>query len=69
MHWSVYTAKMFFSVFVSLECIEEYLKKIRFRHIFATNLGFKAPTLATPNKDDLELLSLDPEQAVTSLQN
>ena len=59
----------FFSIFVSLECIEEYLKKkFRFRHIFATKLNFKVPAPATPNKDDRELLSLGPEQPVTSLQ-
>ena len=50
-----------FSVLVSVECIEEY-------HIFATKLSFKVPAPATPNKDDRELLSLGPEQAVTSLQ-
>ena len=59
----------FFSVFVSLECIEEYFKNIfPFRHIFTTKLTFKVPVQATPNKDDRELLSLGPEQAVTSLQ-
>ena len=63
-------AKMFFfSVFIFLECIEEYLKKIfQFHQIFATKLRFKVPVLATPNKDDQQLLSLGPEQAVTSLQ-
>ena len=51
-----------FSVFVSLECIEEYLKKnFRFRHIFATKLSFKVPAPATPSKNDRDLLSLGPE--------
>ena len=59
----------FFSVFVSLECIEEYFKNIfRFLYIFVTKLIFKVSAPATPNKDDRELLSLGPEQAVTSLQ-
>ena len=61
--------KCFFSVFVSLKCIEEYFKNIfRFRHILATKLSFKVPMPATPNKNDREWLSLGPEQAVTSLQ-
>ena len=66
-------AKMFFffSVLVPLECIEDrvlFKNKIRFHHIFATKLSLKVPVLATPNKDDRELLSLGPEQAMTSLQ-
>ena len=63
-------AKMcFFRFFVSLECIEKYFKqKFRFHHIFATKLSFTVPAPAMHNKDDQELLSLDPEHAVTSYQ-
>ena len=63
-------AKMFFSVFLYISRMHKrvFKKKIRFRHIFATKLSFKVPSPATPNKDDRELLSLGPEQAVTSLQ-
>ena len=61
-------AKMFFSVFVSRMHRKVLFKKNWFRHIFATKLSFKVPAPATPNKDDRELLSLGPEQAVTSLQ-
>ena len=41
-------------------------KKIRLRHILATKLSFKVPAPAAPNKDDRKLLSLGPEQALTS---
>ena len=59
---------MFFRVFVSIECIEEYFKEnLQFRNIFATKLSFKVPAPATPNKDDRELLNLGPEQAMMSL--
>ena len=58
----------FFSVFVSLECIEEYFKKIFDLVTFSPQKwALKFPP-ATPNKDDQELLSPGPEQAVTSLQ-
>ena len=60
---------VFFSVLVFLDCLEEYSKKkIRFLHIVATKLSFEVPASATPNKDDRELLSLGPEQVMTSLQ-
>ena len=45
-----------------------FKKKIRFLHIFATKLSFEVPAPAKPDKDDRELLSLGPEQAVTSEQ-
>ena len=58
-----------FSGLVFLECLEKYSKKkFRFLHIFVTKSCFKVTALATPNKDDQELLSLGPEQAMTSLQ-
>ena len=60
---------MFFRVFVSIECIEEYFKEnLQFRNIFATKLSFHVPAPATPNKDDRQLLSLDSEKTVTSFQ-
>ena len=43
-------------------------QNFRLRHIFSTKLSFKIPAPATPNKNDRELLSVGPEQAVTSLQ-
>ena len=58
-----------FSGLVFLECLEKYSKKkFRFLHIFVTKSCFKVTASATPNKDDQELLSLGPEQAMTSLQ-
>ena len=61
--------KLFFSVLVFLTCLEEYSKKKnRFLHIFATKSWFKVLASATPYEDDRELLSLGPEQAMTSIQ-
>ena len=58
---------MFFFGFGISRMHKEYFKNIfRFCHIFATKLSFKVSAPATPSKDDL--LSLGPEQAVTSLQ-
>ena len=58
-------AKKNFSVLVFLECLEGYSKK---DYNFTTKLCFTIPVLATLNEDDWELLSLGPEQAMTSLQ-
>ena len=65
----MYRAKKKISVLVFLECLEEYSEKnFRCLHIFATKSCIKVPASATLNEDDRELLSLGPEQAVTSLQ-
>ena len=63
-------AKFFFSVLVFLECLEEYSKKFFFdSFIFSPQKScFKVPASSTPNEDGQELLSLGPEQAMTSLQ-
>ena len=59
---------LFFGFCISRMHRRVFLKHFWFYHIFSTKLTFKVPVLATPNKDDRELLSLGPEQAVTSLQ-
>ena len=59
---------VFFSVFISLECIEEYLNFSIPSHFRHKNWAFKISSPATPNEDDWELLSPGPEQAMTSLQ-
>ena len=41
----------------------------RLRKIFDKKFRFKVTTKVTPNEDDRELLSLGPQQAVTSLQD
>ena len=45
-----------------------FKKKNSFLQHFRHKIELKVPAPATPNKDGRELLSLGPEQAVTSLQ-
>ena len=59
---------MFFRFGISRMHSVVFFLKNRFHHSFATVLSFKVSVPATLNKDERELLSLGPEQAVTSLQ-
>ena len=60
-------ANIFFSVLIFLGCLEEYSKRYFDSFILSPQNRGLILASATHNKDDQELLSLGPEQAMTSL--